>query len=230
MVALGYGRKTEPQWLCGGSLISDEYVITAAHCLSAETLGDIQYVRLGTTTLQTETLESEDHDVIARIPHPDYITGKQYNDIALLRLDRAVEFNEFIAPICLTASRDLTYSKLVATGWGKQESGGVSKELQKVELDYVPRDVCQRGYNGISLEELPDGIREESQLCAGSLQGAKDTCQGDSGGPLQLQQDGRMYLIGITSFGIGCGRPESPGVYTRVSYYIPWIESIVWRQ
>ncbi|XP_056629782.1 serine protease snake-like [Diorhabda sublineata] len=231
MAALGYGAKNDNQWLCGGSLISENYVVTAAHCLSTKSLGPVQYVRLGTTTLQTETLQSEDYNVIQRIPYPSYVEGRQYDDIALLRLDRSVEFSDYIAPICLHSSTVPDGVKLTATGWGRTTpTGNTTEELRKVELDIISFYVCQKAYSVASKEELPYGIVENSQICAGSSDGSKDTCQGDSGGPLSLVREGRLYLVGITSFGIGCAKPGIPGVYTRVSHYVPWLEQTVWGQ
>nr|CAI5846163.1 unnamed protein product [Callosobruchus analis] len=229
MAALGYGNGEEKQWLCGGSLISEKFILTAAHCLSSKELGDVQVIRLGTTTLQTETLESMDYRVLRKIPHPLYATGQQYNDIALIELDGTVKFTEYILPICLDDGNGYTGIKLIATGWGRlQATGSVSKELQKVDLDYFPQDICQEKYSKVSKRDLPYGIDWQTQICAGSETEVKDSCQGDSGGPLQEKIFGRNYLVGITSFGIGCGTPGIPGVYTKVSHYIPWIESVVW--
>nr|CAH7727393.1 unnamed protein product [Callosobruchus chinensis] len=229
MAALGYGYGEEKQWLCGGSLISEKFILTAAHCLSSKELGDVQVIRLGTTTLQTETLESMDYRVLRKIPHPLYATGQQYNDIALIEVDETVRFTEYILPICLDDGNDYTGIKLIATGWGRlQATGSVSKELQKVDLDYFPNEICQQKYSKVSKQDLPYGIDWQTQICAGSETEVKDSCQGDSGGPLQEKILGYNYLVGITSFGIGCGTPGIPGVYTKVSYYIPWIESVVW--
>ncbi|KAJ8961849.1 hypothetical protein NQ318_021466, partial [Aromia moschata] len=211
MAALGYGKESKREWLCGGSLISENYVITAAHCLSSKTLGNIQYVRLGTTNLQTETLDSDDYNVIQRIAHPEYKIDEQYNDIALLQLDRPVKFTDSISPICLYPSRNVAGKKLTAIGWGKTEQAG--------DLSYA----------AISKLELPRGIVDDIQICAGSRNEEKDTCQSKMtreilGDHFSYKKNGRMYLVGITSFGIGCGIPGSPGVYTRVSHFIPWIE------
>lgn len=138
-------------------------------------------MRLGTTLLQTETLNSMDYNVIRRIPHPGYTEGQYYNDIALLQLDQNVAFTEYIAPICLysgDSSGELVSSKLTAIGWGRTTpNGDVSSELQKVDLNYVPHEICQRAYSNIPGGNLPDGIRKESQLCAGVEDGSKDACQ-----------------------------------------------------
>lgn len=139
--------------------------------------GNVQIVRLGTTVLSTETLNSQDYEVIRRIPHPSYIANEQYNDIALLQLDRPVTFSEYISPICLDSS-NLTNEVLTATGWGKTEAtGDVSSELQKVELEYFPNEECQKSYSTVSKDDLPNGIVAETQICAGSRTEEKDTCQ-----------------------------------------------------
>nr|CAH7727395.1 unnamed protein product [Callosobruchus chinensis] len=170
-----------------------------------------------------------DYRVLRKIPHPLYATGQQYNDIALIEVDETVRFTEYILPICLDDGNDYTGIKLIATGWGRlQATGSVSKELQKVDLDYFPNEICQQKYSKVSKQDLPYGIDWQTQICAGSETEVKDSCQGDSGGPLQEKILGYNYLVGITSFGIGCGTPGIPGVYTKVSYYIPWIESVVW--
>ncbi|KAJ8965359.1 hypothetical protein NQ314_004199 [Rhamnusium bicolor] len=140
--------------------------------------GEIQIVRLGTTYLQTETLDSEDYNIIRKIPHPKYNAGEQYNDIALLQLDRPVKFSESIQPICLYSSKNIAQETLIATGWGKNESAGdVSPELQKVDLEYFPNNNCQQIYSIISQQDLPRGIDGKTHICAGSRTQPKDTCQ-----------------------------------------------------
>lgn len=131
--------------------------------------------------MHTETLNSKDYNVIKRIPHPNYVTGHYYDDIALLQLDQRISFDEFIAPICLYSgdvSNGLLSSTLTAIGWGKTApNGDVSAELQKIEINYVPHVTCQIIYSNISKDILPYGIREDSQICAGTEDGSKDACQ-----------------------------------------------------
>jgi secreted trypsin-like serine protease len=100
--------------------------------------------------------------------------------------------------------------------------------LQKVTLQLLNTSTCQPSYR--NRRNLKKGIVNE-QLCAGDLSGDRDTCQGDSGGPLQIKDKEYIcsyHLIGITSFGIGCGGKAVPSVYTRASSYLDWIESVVW--
>lgn len=104
-------------------------------------------------------------------------------------------------------------------------------DLMKVSIDFIDRSICNKTYSSDVGEKLLKRGIVTSQLCAGNLNGGKDTCHGDSGGPLQiLNQSPRCTysIVGVTSFGKFCGFKNSPAVYTRVSKYVPWIESIVW--
>ena len=114
-------------------------------------------------------------------------------------------------------------------------AGAKADLLQKVNLTSFNQNECNKSLTAVFRQnkKLPEGIRP-SQLCARGelIDGVaenlrRDTCQGDSGGPLQIEQGGRYYLVGLTSFGAGCGT-DLPSVYTRVSYYLNWIEENVW--
>ncbi|KAG8241723.1 serine-type endopeptidase activity protein [Homalodisca vitripennis] len=237
MALIGYGKRNAIEWLCGGSLISKRFVLSAGHCTDSGSKGLAKWVRLGEYDVSTTAddkqglAQTEEYEIVERINHPDYRSPIVYNDIALYRLSREVQFNEYIRPICLhTGDKIGGNGFALATGWGItgwMRKG--SKVLQKVKLEINPRNGCKTAYK--SSAKLPNGIQESSQLCAGDLINGGDTCPGDSGGPLQvrLKTPYCMYsLIGVTSFG---GKPcggNKPAVYTRVSNYIPWIESIVW--
>lgn len=231
MALLGYANGNTIQWNCGGTLISDRYVLTAGHCTRTR-YGNVRKIRLGELNLERndDGAEPQDFDVEQSITHPLYKQPKKYNDIALIRLSTAVEFNRFIRPACLWTKFPIKHNKTIATGWGNTEFGGAKSDgLLKVALDIIDNNYCNSFYQDIR-RILPQGITN-SMMCAGILQGGKDTCQGDSGGPIQITSHENpclFYIVGVTSFGKSCGSANSPAVYTRVSEYLNWIEDIVW--
>ncbi|XP_053666525.1 venom protease-like [Anopheles marshallii] len=232
MALIGFGAPPEIRYLCGGSLVSDRFVLTAGHCLTSANFGSATVVRLGELSLSSSTDEAfpEDYDVAEKIPHPEYKQTSHYNDIALIKLSRKVIFSPYIRPICLPVLQTISQKRAIATGWGAIGFGlEQSSELLKVTLDVFGFDECKVLFE--PTRKLRTGLNVTTQMCAGSRNSTKDTCQGDSGGPLQVYNDANVYctytVIGVTSFGQNCGLAGVPAVYTTVFPYIPWIENLV---
>ncbi|XP_071055450.1 venom protease-like [Onthophagus taurus] len=189
--------------------------------------GDVEFVRLGDLDLASNNDDSEPQQfqVKRTYEHPDYKLDSRYHDVGLIEIE-TVRFSNYIKPACLYTSQEIPSSRLIATGWGSQVyAGSPVSFLQKVELRHSPFQECKDTYR--PEKELENGIVDEWQICAGGGNRG-DTCQGDSGSPLQYKspKDSLFLIVGVVSFGKLCG--VAPGVYTRVSYYVPWIESIVW--
>ncbi|CAH0730385.1 unnamed protein product, partial [Brenthis ino] len=231
MALLGYGKtESSSQWLCGGSIISERYILTAGHCTSSRDFGNVTYAR---TALQrrTEPINSlRTYKIKNIIKHPEYNPPHRYNDIALLEVDRDMQLDQFAVPACLDLGSPNTYDRALASGWGATKNrGSNADELQKVVLEKFSTGECSELFPSMRL--MVNGFDEKTQICYGDKNMSKDTCQGDSGGPLQLKhkQINCMYtVIGVTSFGRACGYIGEPGIYTRVAAYVPWIESVVW--
>jgi trypsin len=153
------------------------------------------------------------------IMHPDFDTTTLNNDIALLELSFAAKTRPVkIASATTFASVGATDSVTVV-GWGVTYENAVfsSARLRQVDLPLIPLTNCQ------SYPDYADVT--DNQLCAGFPQGGKDSCQGDSGGPLYAKIGTSHYLAGVVSWGIGCARPNAPGVYTKVSNYETWLST-----
>ncbi|XP_073824528.1 phenoloxidase-activating factor 2 isoform X2 [Musca autumnalis] len=213
---------------CGGSLIANNVVLTASHCVINREANQL-VVRGGEWDTQNtnEILPHVDKRVREIIRHEKYNKGALYNDVALLILEEPFEWQENIRPICLPdPNTNFDYSRCYATGWGKDKfnrDGQYQVILKKIDLPIVPHDKCQS-----NLRQTRLGLYfnlHESFICAGGEKG-KDTCKGDGGSPLVCPIPGvndRFYQAGIVAWGVGCAEENVPGVYANVPYLRPWI-------
>ncbi|KAI5643185.1 trypsin domain-containing protein [Phthorimaea operculella] len=234
---LGYvSEDNETDWMCGAALVTDRHVVTAAHCaqISPDDPYKLSFVRVGEYDTRTDpdcrtkvcAPPVQDRQIHAHLirNHPSFNKPPFHNDIAIIQLDKPVELNNYVSPICLPRKDQLDGLQIgemvTVAGWGKTNMSTEHRAevLQYVALPVVAPTVCE--FLGRNFKMT------EAEICAGAVHN-KDACGGDSGGPLMKVYDTpegpKSYLIGAVSFGPTICGIKKPGVYASVKFFLKWI-------
>jgi len=221
--------------ICGGTVYSENWVVTAAHCCfedgDAIPASDFQVIA-GELNLKKPGEGEQISDVEKLIIHPTYDTGTGFNDVALFKLKKPLEWTETVFPLRLAtkADNDNRQQKAIVSGWGYTQVSEKGHQidddffpdtLKMVEVKLIPKHLCEE----LHKRKAYKWAKHPSFLCAGALEGGKDSCQADSGGPLACFErgSGKKYHCGVVANGVGCARKYTPGFYTDVSVFHDWI-------
>ncbi|XP_041657702.1 transmembrane protease serine 2 [Cheilinus undulatus] len=204
---------------CGGSIISSKWILSAAHCFQNAFASPSQWrVFHGGLSLNVMS-HGSGQSIVKIITHEKFDDRTNDYDIAVLQLHTSMPFSRTVKPVCLpNIGVDLSAERQAwITGWGALRSSGPSPDkLNQAQVTIYSREICNH-------PRVLNGEVTETMICAGKLEGGVDTCQGDSGGPLVVKQAGVWWLVGDTSWGIGCALRNKPGVYGNVTFFIDWV-------
>uniref|UniRef100_A0A8C4SXH0 Transmembrane serine protease 5 n=1 Tax=Erpetoichthys calabaricus TaxID=27687 RepID=A0A8C4SXH0_ERPCA len=219
--------------ICGGSIITNQWIVTAAHCVHNYRLPQVSswIVYAGIVTQSSVKLEENSGYSVEKIIYNEKYHHRSHdNDIALMKLKLPLNFTDTVRPVCLPQYEEefAGGTRCWISGWGhtrpddgKQNFGShIPDMLKEASVPLISTKKCNSScmYNG---EITP------RMLCAGYPEGNIDACQGDSGGPLVCQDENVWRLIGVVSWGTGCAEPNHPGVYAKVSEFLDWIYEII---